>query len=59
MTMSYTIDKAIRDMEQLIDAINKAVLILKYDIKADEKAVYERDAKEIIEMLEKVVSDVC
>lgn len=57
--MSYTIDKAIRDMEQLIDAINKAVLILKYDIKADEKVVYERDAKEIIEMLEKVVSDVC
>ena len=57
--MSYTIDKAIRDMEQLIDAINKAVLILKYDIKADEKVVYERDAKEIIEILEKVVSDVC
>ena len=56
--MSYTIDKAIRDMEQLIDAINKAVLILKYDIEADEKVVYERDAKEIIEMLEKVVGDV-
>lgn len=36
-------------MEDLLERIKK---ILQYDIKQDEKFVYARDAKEIIEMIE-------
>ena len=42
-------------MEELLKRIKK---ILEYDIKADEKFVYERDAKEIIEMIENFKSEV-
>lgn len=36
------------------DLIERIKKILKYDIKANEKEVYERDAKEILEMLEEL-----
>ena len=36
-------------VKDLLERIKK---ILEYDIKASEKVVYERDAKEIIEMIE-------
>lgn len=42
-------------MKELLERIKK---ILEYDIKASEKVVYERDAKEIIEMIENFKSEV-
>ena len=42
------------DVELLQGLLNKLyyiIKILKYDLKTDEKVVYERDAKEILEML--------
>jgi hypothetical protein len=41
-------------MKDLLERIKK---ILEYDIKANEKVVYERDAKEIIEMIENTIID--